>query len=68
MTDDDAELLVGDVLVVMARLLREAAARLVAVDKLSTFVGSDWPALTDVAVMLADAAHALAPLTQEDNP
>jgi hypothetical protein len=68
MTDDDADLLVGDVLVVMAKLLREAATRLVAVDKLSGFVGSDWPALTDVAVMLADAAHALAPITQEDQP
>jgi hypothetical protein len=68
MTDDDADLLVGDVLVVMAKLLREAATRLVAVDKLSGFIGSDWPALTDVAVMLADAAHALAPIIQEDQP
>lgn len=65
MTDDDANLLVGDVLVVMAKLLREAATRLVAVDKLSGLVGSNWPALTDVAVMLADAAHALDPLTKE---
>lgn len=68
MTDDGNDLLVGDVLVVMAKLLREAATRLVAVDKLSGLVGSDWPALTDVAVMLVDAAHAIAPLNQEDNP
>jgi hypothetical protein len=65
---DETELLVNDVLVVMAKLLREAATRLVAVDKLSGLVGSDWPALTDVAVMLVDAAHAIAPLNQEDQP
>lgn len=68
MTDDGNDLLVGDVVVVMAKLLREAATRLVAVDKLSGLIGSDWPALTDVAVMLVDAAHALSPINQEDNP
>lgn len=68
MTDDGNDLLVGDVVDVMAKLLREAATRLVAVDKLSGLIGSDWPALTDVAVMLVDAAHALSPINQEDNP
>jgi hypothetical protein len=66
MTDDD--LTKGDVMVVMARMLREASARLVAVDKLATLIDAGWPQLTDVAVMLADAAHALNPLTKEDQP
>jgi hypothetical protein len=66
MTDDD--LTKGDVMVVMARMLREASARLVAVDKLATLIDAGWPQLTDVAVMLADAAHALDPITKEDQP
>ena len=66
MTDDD--LTKGDVMVVMARMLREASARLVAVDKLATLIDAGWPQLVDVAVMLADAAHALDPITKEDQP